>query len=348
MRRSRSPDLPVAALLSQPNRRADGGPATPPTLRVPMPEDLGFGQLFWEARDAVVVGDAESGRIVLWNPAAADLFGIPATEAIGLSIEPLMPDALRARHRAGLAGCRETGRGPLIDAKHPVELPALRRTGEPITIELTLSPLAVSTVPGRFVLAIIRDVTLRKQAEATSVRLASEQAARVAEEQATESLQQSEERCRTAFDHAAIGMDLVDLDGRFLRVNTALCALLGYSEAELLAKTFHDVTHPDDLTADLAQVDQLVAGDIPAQRIEKRYIRKDGTVIWGRLTTSLLRDGTGQPLHFISQLEDITARKEAEADLEATHQHTREVLDRITDNFYAVDNQSRFTYINEA
>jgi PAS domain S-box-containing protein len=102
------------------------------------PEDFGIGQLFWEIRDAVVVGDAETGRIVLWNPEAVALFGIPVAEALGQSIEILVPELFRERHRAGLARFRKTGSGSIIESGRTVELPALRRCGEQITIQLTL------------------------------------------------------------------------------------------------------------------------------------------------------------------------------------------------------------------
>jgi PAS domain S-box-containing protein len=430
------------------------------------PEDFGMSQLFWEIRDAVVVGDAETGRIVLWNPAAAALFGIPVAEAVGLSIEILVPELFRERHRAGLARFQEMGGGSIIDTGRAVELPASRRSGEQITVELTLSRIAASRVPGHFVLAVIRDATERKQAELDRLQLIREQAARDAakvetalqeaelkfrslveqlpaivslnahdetsstlyvspqieeilgytpaeytadptfwlqtvhpddlervlaeiartnltgepfrveyrrvtrdgrviwildegvlvrdnagrplhwqtvqlditdRKRAAEELGQSEERFRTAFDHAAIGMSLVDLDGRFLRVNPALCGLTGYSEAELLAKTFQEITHPDDLQADLAQVDRQLAGEMRAFQIEKRYLRKDGQVIWIRLNSALVRDAQGTPLHSIGQLEDITERKRAEEKLRKSEARFRSLISNATDIITILD-----------
>jgi PAS domain S-box-containing protein len=280
-------------------------------------EDFGFGQLYREIPDAVVVGDIETGHIELWNPAAERLFGIPAHEAIGQPIEIMIPEPLWDRHRAGLERYRETGCGALIDSGLAVEMPALRRHGEPITIELRLLPVTSSRVPGRFVMAIIRDATVRKEAELDRLRLAREQAARVAAEEAAEALRQSEERFRTAFDHAPIGMDLTGLDGRFLQVNAALCEMMGYTEQELLGMTFKDITHPEDQETDLEQVNRLIAGEIPTYRMEKRYLRKDGQVIWGRVNSSLVRDQQGNPLYLIGQIEDITARIWAEEELRA-------------------------------
>jgi PAS domain S-box-containing protein len=289
-----------------------------PELRdLPDPEDFGFGQLYRDFPDAVVVGSVETGRIELWNPAAEKLFGIPAHEAVGQLIELIIPGPLQAQHRAGLAQYRETGHGALIDSGLPIEVPAQRRHAEPITIDLRLLPVTSSQIPGRFVMGIIRDATQRKEAELDRLRLAGEQAARVAAEQAAEALRQSEERFRTAFDHAPIGMDLTDLEGHFLQVNAALCDLTGYTEQELLARTFQDITHPDDQEADLARVQQLLAGESPAYQMEKRYLRKDGQVIWGRVNSSLVRDHHGAPLYFIGQIEDITARVRAEEELRA-------------------------------
>ena len=131
----------------------------------PDPADLGFGVLFWSLHDAVVVGEAESGQIALWNPAAETLFGYPATEAVGMSLEALVPERLRAEHRAGLARFVQGEAGPLLTAERPIEVPALRRDGEEITVEMTLNLLDQTSVPGTFVLALIRDVTERHHFE---------------------------------------------------------------------------------------------------------------------------------------------------------------------------------------
>jgi PAS domain S-box-containing protein len=118
---------------------------------------------------------------------------------------------------------------------------------------------------------------------------------------------------RGLFEQAAVGLAQVGLDGRFLRVNQRLCDFLGYSREELLARTFQDLTHPEDLEADLALVRQVLAGQAPTYSLEKRYVRKDQAIAPAHLTVSLVRDSAGQPEHFISVIEDITARKRAEA-----------------------------------
>ena len=141
---------------------------------------------------------------------------------------------------------------------------------------------------------------------------------------AHQDLQRSEERFSTAFEHASIGMALVSPDGHWLKVNRALCDLIGYTKEEFHERTFQDITHPEDLETDLAQVGQILAGEIPSYEMEKRYFHKDGRVVWVLLSASLVRDAQGKPLHFISQIQNITERKESEAKLNAMH---RELLE---------------------
>ena len=115
---------------------------------------------------------------------------------------------------------------------------------------------------------------------------------------------------QNAFDYAAIGMALVAPDGRWLRVNRSLCKMTGYSEAELLGMRFQDITHPEDLDLDLENVEKMLCGAVMTYQMEKRYIHKSGSMVWGLLSVSLVCDGAGKPLFFISQIQDITSRKE--------------------------------------
>lgn len=131
------------------------------------------------------------------------------------------------------------------------------------------------------------------------------------------SLRSSERRFRQAMEHSAIGMALTGLDGHWETVNRAMSELLGYSSAELRAMTFQQITHPDDLSADLRQHDRLLAGEIESYRMEKRFRHKDGNYRWALLAVSLVRDEhSGRPLHFIAQVEDIHTRKLAQEQLE--------------------------------
>jgi diguanylate cyclase (GGDEF)-like protein/PAS domain S-box-containing protein len=133
--------------------------------------------------------------------------------------------------------------------------------------------------------------------------------------EALSALRGSDNRFQSAFEHAAIGMALVGIDGRWLQVNGALCGIVGYTENELLVSDFQSITFPEDLNADLAFVRQLIAGDIPHYQMVKRYIHRQGHLVWVLLSVSLVRDETGKPLYFISQIQDITQRQHAEEKL---------------------------------
>ena len=141
----------------------------------------------------------------------------------------------------------------------------------------------------------VMEITERKQAEA--------------------GLRESEERFRATFEQAAVGVARLTPEGRWLEVNQRLCDIVGYTRDELLAKTFQDITHPDDLGTDLGFVRQMLAGEIQTYTLEKRYWRKDGSLVWINLTVSLVREPAGTPHYFIKVIEDIHARKQAEAAL---------------------------------
>jgi PAS domain S-box-containing protein len=125
-------------------------------------------------------------------------------------------------------------------------------------------------------------------------------------------LRESEERFALTLDEAPIGMALVGLDGRFLRVNRALCDLVGYTAEELVGLTFQAITHPGDLDTDLAAARRLERGELTRYEAAKRYLRKDGAVVDVMLHVSVVRGRDGRPLHYISQVEDITERKRRE------------------------------------
>jgi PAS domain S-box-containing protein len=160
----------------------------------------------------------------------------------------------------------------------------------------------------------------------------------------TANLRVSEERFRSSFENTATGMALVATDGRWLKVNPALCAIVGYSENELLATNFQSITHPDDLNTDLSHVKRLLANAIQSYEMEKRYIHKSGRNVWVLLSVSLLRDENGQPMHFIAQLQNITSRKNAERELKQVSGALSNAMECIA----RVDAQGRFTRVNDA
>ena len=166
---------------------------------------------------------------------------------------------------------------------------------------------------------------------------------------AEEALRESEERFRLTIDEAPIGMALVSLDGRFIRMNRAFCAVVGYEPAELATLTFQEITHPEDVDTGLALAGQLARGEIPRCQFEKRYIRKDGTVVDIMLSVSILRDRSGAPLHYISQIEDITERKRVDKELRDANAFLDAIIENIPLMLFIKDSASlRFVRFNRA
>jgi diguanylate cyclase (GGDEF)-like protein/PAS domain S-box-containing protein len=144
---------------------------------------------------------------------------------------------------------------------------------------------------------------------------------------AEDALRDAEERFRSAFDAAAVGMALVSLGGRFIQVNSALCHIVGYDARELTGKTFQEITHPDDLEADLALVQDLVEGSRISYQVEKRYLHKEGHVVWILLAASAVRGREGDVRYFIAQVQDITERKQVEQALAESEERYRQIFE---------------------
>jgi diguanylate cyclase (GGDEF)-like protein/PAS domain S-box-containing protein len=159
-------------------------------------------------------------------------------------------------------------------------------------------------------------------------------------------LHESEQRFFGAFQHAAIGMALTHPDGHFMRVNAAVCQMLGYSEEELLKLNIADITHPDDLAADLELLAQLSAGQRESYQLEKRNFHKDGHVVHIQLSVSAVRDAQGRPLYFVSQAQDVTERKAFEAALHRERELAEVTLRSIGDAVITTDPRLRVTSLN--
>lgn len=153
-------------------------------------------------------------------------------------------------------------------------------------------------------------------------------------------LEESERRFRTTFEHAGAGIVHASLEGRFLRINQRFCDIVGYTHHELLELDFQAVTHPDDFEADLAKARRMLDGEIRTYTVEKRYLRKDTTVVWVSLTVSLVRDKSGEPSYFIVVVEDSTERKEAELALQSSLAEKevllREIHHRVKNNMQVI------------
>jgi PAS domain S-box-containing protein len=195
---------------------------------------------------------------------------------------------------------------------------------------------------------VTRDITEgRRIAHEREQLLAREQEARRELEAANDRLQESEERFRLTVDEAPIGMALVALDGHFVRVNQVLCEITGYSADELTKLAVRDITHVDDLEADIELAGRLARGEIPRYQCEKRYLRKDRTHVDVMLSASVLRGSDGAARYYIAQLEDITARKRAEAALRLSEAKFSRIVSIAADAIISVDEGQRITLFNE-
>jgi two-component system NtrC family sensor kinase len=180
-----------------------------------------------------------------------------------------------------------------------LELNYVDRSGRITPVEINAT--VTETEHGQRILALCRDITLRKTRE--------------------QALRNSEDQFRATFNLASVGMAQADpVTGRWLRINEKMCAITGYSAEELLKIRVPEITHPDDRDRDWEAFQRVVKGESPDYRMEKRYIRKDGTIAWVNVNMTILRDAAGRPARTMATIEDITERKRAESELAQRHQ----------------------------
>ena len=276
------------------------------------------------AAEAVLVVDL-AGRCVAANPAAAALLGYEPTELLQIRLNDLI------------------ARGPRwIDGDRAQELTArpwretidVRRRDGCLTAVDAQSTMLTAMGDPLAVLILRRagdaDVKGGRETRAAQTALDPETM-----DEASRALQESQERFRGAFDASSIGMALVARDGRFLQVNPALCDIVGYGEAELLARSFAEITHVDDRDIDGELVERLLRREIGSYQIEKRYLCKDARQITGRLTVSLVRDARDEPRYFVAQIQDITPYKAAGAALREAEARYRTLVEQIPAAVYA-------------
>jgi PAS domain S-box-containing protein len=277
------------------------------------PEDLGFGRLFERVRDAVIVADAITQRIILWNAAAAKMFGYSPSEALKLRVEALVPEPLKAAHREGITRYAETGHGPYIDSDALLDLPAVRKNGQEIYVELSLSPIGLvdDTNGGRrFVLAVVRDVTERKLAE--------------------EALRQNEERFRLLVEGVKdYAIFMLDPDGKVASWNEGAHHIKGYRQQEILGRHFSVFFAEEDLKRSKPERELQIAQDEGSYEEEGWRVRKDGSRFWASVLITALWDGAGGLRGFAKVTRDITERKRAEDEIQQLNETLEELKDLV-------------------
>src|SRR5919106_3364820 len=256
------------------------------------PEDLGFGRLFERVRDAVIVADAMTQRIVLWNAAAAKMFGYSASEALKLRVEELVPESLKDAHRAGITRYARTGHGRYIDSDAPLDLPAVKKNGQEIRVELSLSPIRPVHDPdegeAQFVLAIIRDVTERKRAEGAVRQLNKDLEKRVEErtsqleasiaelESNQQELRHSEEIFRLLVEGVReYAIFMLGPDGRIVSWNEGAERIQGYEVSEVVGEHFSVSYTEEDIERGLPGEELRVAAIEGRFEEEGWRVRKD-------------------------------------------------------------------------
>lgn len=255
--------------------------------------------------DGIVTVDGD-GRIIDFNPAAERMFGYSAARALNQPMhELLIPSRHRVSHIAGMARYQNTGQARILNQRLEVE--AQRADGSVFPVELTIVPVKTDT--GELYTATLRDITDRQRVE--------------------RALRDSEARARATFDQAAVGVLQQSADRRILRVNQALCKLLGYTREELLTRVETDLVHPDDLRVSAEGMQRLFAGQTSSLAQDRRLRHKNGKYIWARMTASLARDDKRQPLYLIGIVEDISVRRRAEDELAAARRRELQISTRI-------------------
>ena len=246
------------------------------------------------ARIAYWEYDEATGEFI-FNDAFYDLYGTSAEQEGGYRMAKseygkrfVHPDDLPLYHQGLEKSTLRPGPELVADIEHRI----VRRDGEVrhILVRISIAKDDSGRIVERY--GTNQDITERKKAQ--------------------EQLKEKEERFRKIFEESLLGIVIVGSDHRFARANAAFCGMLGYTERELTALTFKDITHPEHIAEDMLRVHQLASGEISVYRTEKRYLRKDKAIVWGSSTVTVVRDGSGEFLYFLTMVENITQRKQAE------------------------------------
>lgn len=252
-----------------------------------------------------------AGVITTWNKGAEQVLGWSKAEALGQKLDLIFTPEDRT------AGISDQERSIALDqGQADDERWHLKQDGRRFWASGKMMPLRDQDGATVGYLKILRDETLRHKAEQALI-------------QSEAALARSEAQFRAAFEQSAVSMAHLGLDGRWLRVNTRLCEMLGYTVTELLAMTLQQITHADDLEPDLVRIRQMLAGEIETYTLEKRYLHRCGSVIWAEVSVSLVKDPAGVPQYLIAVTQSIDARKLAEAALRDSEERFRAMADNI-------------------
>ena len=268
-----------------------------------------YGIVLRSIGDAVMIADA-AGRVEFLNPVAESLTGWKNIEARGKPADEIfriIDNETRAKTACPVGQVLRDGN--IINMQSNTLL---------VAKDATERPIADSAAPIRDPQGIITGAVLvfRDRSE---------------ERRAEAELRHSEEMFRTFFDNSPVGKSIISLEGKFLRVNHALCAMLGYTTAEMQSAAFHYITHADDIDISNKSMQVLSSGEKEKATFQKRYYAKDGSIVWVEVTAGLLRDAKGEPLYFLANIQDITERKRADEALRVSEEKHRLLFESSRD-----------------
>ncbi|MGQ0545241.1 MAG: PAS domain S-box protein [Betaproteobacteria bacterium] len=282
------------------------------------------------ANDGILVYD-RSLNVVFANRAAERILGLARAEIVG------------AAGFTSLLPCiHEDGRPLDPETERPTRVTV--RSGRPLTNYV----VGIQRGEGKVTWLSVNTAFLRRREESDWYGVVSTLSEVTAEKSAALHLRESEARYRRTFELAAAGIAHIAMDRKFIRVNRRLCEILGYPEAELLGKTGRELSHPDDLDVINSQRPALYAGEIDAVRVEKRYIRKDRSVVWVSFSMSVERDAAGRPTHEIAVFLDITAQREAQARVRESEELYRQTFQLAASGIAHVGLDGRFLKVNRS
>ena len=282
-----------------------------------------YRNLFEFAPLPLLVIEEATNRILAANEAAVEKYGYTSKEFAALTVLELQVEQDRERVAQELSE-RDPSQAAFFHRRH------VTKSGNIIFAEVTARPLIFHGKASRMLL--INDVSERLRAE--------------------EALRESEERFRATFEQASVGMALRGVDPRnprWLRVNQKLCDILGYSKEELLELTSVEITPPEERGTAIDHNEQLLRGEIAAYSREKRYVRKDGEIIWANISLTAVRGADGRPNHVISIIQDTTDRRRAEQALRESEEQFRQLANNIPQVFWICDAQQKeMIYVSPA
>ena len=273
------------------------------------------------SEDAIIAYSLE-GMILTWNRGAKNLLGHCAAEAIGRPMSlvlapervPLLPEFTR-----------NVGQGNGVPQYDSV---CMHKNGRRVHVSVTGSPIKNSVGEATAISVILRDITERREAE--------------------QRIQESEERFRKVFELAPVGICVAGPETQYIKVNQAFCRMVGYSEQEVLAKSWTELCHPDDLAVALKGKDALWGGSAELLDEKRRYIHRDGTVVWTQVRVSIVKASDGRPLYSVVHVEDITERRRADEALRGAQEFSQATIDALSSNICVLDESGTIIAVNRA